>query len=100
MARVTIKIYQSVGSVAPAERKLIRTVRLETSSGKRLTGKRAGQLLAREFSEYRSSRSGLIKSEEGWVALRSLHPSERCSFHYVWESAVVTEDAESSGADE
>jgi hypothetical protein len=98
MAQVTIKIYQSIGSAAPDGRKLVRTVRLKTASDKRLTSKRAGQLLAWEFPQFAGARDGLIKSDEGWVALRSLRPTERCSFHYVWERAVVTEDDESSAA--
>jgi hypothetical protein len=100
MAQVTIKIYQSDGNGSHTGRRLIRTVRLETSSAKRLTSKRAGQLLAREFPEFGSARSGMIKSEEGWVARRSLHPTERCSFHYVWEKAVVTEEVESPAPNE
>ncbi len=96
MARVTIKIYQSDGSAARTERKLIRTVHLETSSNKQLTCKRAGQLLAREFPKFNRNLNGMIKTEEGWTAMRSLRPTERCSFHYIWENAVVTEDAEVS----
>ncbi len=100
MSQVTIKIYQSDGSAARAERHLIRTVHLETSSGKQLTSKRAGQLLAREFPEFESARNGMVKTDEGWVAMRSLRPTERCSFHYIWEKAVVTADVESSGTPE
>lgn len=100
MAQVTIKIYQSDGSAAPTERKLTRTVHLETSSGKRLTGKRAAQLLAREFPEFQTAGLGMIKTGEGWMATRSLRPTERCSFHYIWEKAVVSEDIESAAVSE
>jgi hypothetical protein len=96
MAQVTIKIYQIDGSAPPTERTLTRTFHLETSSGKRLTSKRAGQLLAREFPEFNGARNGMIKTEEGWMATRSLRPTERCSFHYIWEKAVVSEDVESA----
>ena len=98
MARVTIKIYQVDGSAARTERKLMRTRHLETSSGKRLTSKRAGQLLAREFPQFENARNGMIKSEEGWTAMRSLRPIEGCSFHYLWENAVVSEDVKSSAS--
>jgi len=100
MSQVTIKIYQSDGSATRAERQLIRTVHLETSSGKQLTGKRAAQILAREFPKFERARDGMIKTDEGWVAMRSLRPTERCSFHYVWEKAVVTSDVEASDAPE
>jgi hypothetical protein len=96
MPQVTIKIYQLDGSAAPTERRLTRTLHLETPSGKRLTGKRAGKLLAREFPEFESARNGMLKTEEGWRAQRSLRPTERCSFHYIWEEAVVSEDFELS----
>src|ERR1044072_836532 len=96
MAQVTIKIYQGSGSATRPDRKLIRTVRVEAASGKRLTSKRVGQLLAREFPEFENARHGMIKTEEGWMAMRSLRPTEHCSFHYIWESALVTEDIESS----
>lgn len=95
MTQVTIKIYQRDGGAAPTERTLIRTVHLETSSDKRLTGKRAGKLLAKKFPEFESARNGMLKTEEGWVTMRSLRPTERCSFHYIWETAVVSEDFES-----
>jgi hypothetical protein len=98
MALVTIKIYQVDGSAARSERKLMSTLHLETSSGERLTSKRAGQLFAREFPQFESPRKGMIKSEEGWTAMRSLRPVEGCSFHYIWENAVVAEDVKSSAS--
>lgn len=94
MARVTIRIYQSDGSAARSERQLVRAIHLETSSAKHLTGKRAGQLLARKFPQFASARNGMIRTKEGWTAMRSLGPTERCAFHYIWENAVVSEDVE------
>ena len=93
MAQATIKIYQGGGAATSPDRRLIRTVRVETSSDKRLTSKRAGQLLAREFPDFESSRKGMTRTDEGWMAVRSLRPTEDCSFHYIWESALVTEDS-------
>ena len=95
MAQATIKIYQSGGAATRPDRVLIRTLRVETASDKRLTSKRAGQLLAREFPDFESAQRGMIKTVEGWMATRTLRPTEHCSFHYVWESALVTEDVDS-----
>jgi len=95
MAHVTIKIYENGGAATRPDRVLIRTVRVETSSDKRLTSKRAGQLLAREFPDFKSARNGMIKTDEGWMAMRSVRPTEHCSFHYIWESALVAEDVNS-----
>jgi hypothetical protein len=94
MAQVTIKIYQTDGAAGSAERKLIRTVRLETSSDRRLNGKRAGQILTNNVPEFQAAAQTIIKTNEGWMAARSLRPSERCSFHYIWEKAIVSEDSE------
>ena len=96
MPYATIKIYHGSGAADHPDRKLIRTLRVETSSAKRLTSKRAGQLLAREFPDFERARNGMIKTDEGWMAMRTIHPTEHCSFHYVWESALVTEDADAS----
>jgi hypothetical protein len=37
----------------------------------------------------------MIKTDEGWMAMRSLRPTKDCSFHYIWESALVTDDSDS-----
>ena len=92
MPRVTIKIYQV--NDAQKERLLIRTVHLETQSAKQLTSKRAGKILANQFPEFESARNGMIKSNEGWVQMRTIRPSEGCSFHYIWEHALVTQENE------
>ena len=95
MAHATIKIYQDGGTATRPDRVLIRTVRVKNSSEKRLTSKRAGQLLAREFPEFKDARNGMIKTDDGWMAMRTLRPTKDCSFHYIWESALVTDDSDS-----
>jgi hypothetical protein len=95
MANATIKIYRADGSANRPDRILIRTLRIETASEKRLTSKRAGRLLAREFPDFNGARNGMLKTDEGWMARRAIRPTEHCSFHYVWETALVTEDADS-----
>jgi hypothetical protein len=65
MAQATIKTYQSGGAATHPDRVLIRTLRVETASDKRLTSKRAGQLLTREFPDFESARRGMIKTDEG-----------------------------------
>lgn len=95
MPNVTIKTYRKNedGRDARAERKLIPTVHLETVSGKSLTGKRAAQLLAREFPEFRVvGGGGLSKTDEGWLASRTIRPARNCDYHFIWEHAFVTED--------
>jgi len=95
MPNVTIKNYRKNedGSEARSERKLVRTVHLETTSGKSLTAKRAAQLLARGFPKFRGvGGGGLGKTDEGWSASRTIRPRANCAYHFIWEYAFVTED--------
>ena len=65
MSRVKIKIFHE--NNAKGETKLVRTVWIERHSDKKLTGKKAGQILANNFPEFDNAitRSGLIKTENG-----------------------------------
>jgi hypothetical protein len=96
MPNVTIKLYRENGGAAQIDRVLTRTVHLETLSAKQLTSKRAGQILANEFPEFESARRGMIKTDEGWVAMRTIQPLPDCSYQYIWEHAVVTQESDSS----
>jgi hypothetical protein len=91
MSRVKIQIFRKDNS---GNKELVRTVWLERDSNKALTAKRAGQLLANNFPEFDEllTRNGLLKNDECFFAQRSLEPTEKCSYHYIWEYAHVTEE--------
>lgn len=92
MSRIKIQIYHE--NNAKGETSLIRTVWIETESEKALTGKKAGRILANNFSQFDSSttRRGLVKTGNGWRASRTIKPTEKCDYHYIWEYAFVTEE--------
>lgn len=92
MSRVKIQIFQENNS--KGETALVRTVWIDKDSDKKLTGKKAGQILANNFPEFNnfSVRNGLSKAENGWRASRTLNPTEKCKFHYIWEQAIITEE--------
>ncbi len=92
MSRVKIRIFHE--NNAKNETTLIRTVWVDSESDKKLTGKKAGRLLANNFPEFDNSsvREGLTKTEKGWRASRTLKPTEKCKYHYVWEHAFITEE--------
>jgi len=92
MPRVKIQIFHE--NDAKGETKLVRTIWIERDSDKKLTGKKAGQILANNFSGFDNSttRNGLAKTENGWRKSRTIKPSEKCEFHYIWENAVITEE--------
>jgi hypothetical protein len=96
MSQITIKIYQRDDGAGNGERRLIRTVHLENSSVKQLTGKRAGQILAREFPEFSKLGLGMTRTKEGWSAMRTVRPTKGCSYHYIWEHAEISEDQNKS----
>jgi hypothetical protein len=91
MSQVKIRIYRGKGF---EDKELVRTIYVETNSEKSLTRKRAGQILANNFSDFdnSSTRNGLSKNEEGFYAMRTIKPTEKCSYHYVWEYAILTEE--------
>ncbi len=96
MTCVKIQVFHENGGAAKTERKLIRTIWIDTESEKGLTGKRAGQILANNLPEFdnNSTRNGLIKGEKCWWKRRTIRPTQKCSYHYIWEYAVITEETE------
>jgi hypothetical protein len=93
MARVKIQIFHENGNAAKTDRKLVRTVWVERNSDKKMTGKQAKQILAKEFPELVQVYGILLtKSEEGWWTQRTIKPTEKCDYHYIWEKAVITEE--------
>ena len=99
MPNVTIRLYRENGGAAQRDRVLIRTVHLETRSAKQLTSKRAGQILANQFPEFESARRGMIKTDEGWVTMRTIRPLPDCPYLYIWEHALVTGQSFTGGLD-
>jgi len=91
MSRVKIQIYHE--NDTKGETRLIRTVWVERDSDKKLTGKQAKQILAREFPQFLKSYGTLLtKDDEGWRASRTIKPSEKCDYHYIREKAFITEE--------
>jgi hypothetical protein len=93
MSRVKIQIFHVNGSSGKTERKLIRTVWVERDSDKKLTGKQAKQILAKEFPQFIKPYGILLtKNEEGWRTAQTIKPTEKCKYHYIWETAIITEE--------
>lgn len=93
MSRVKIQIFHENGNAAKTERKLVRTVWVKRDSDKKLTSKQAKQILAREFPELVQVRGiFLTKGEEGWWTIRTIKPTDKCEYHYIWEKTVITEE--------
>jgi hypothetical protein len=92
MALVTVQVYHSNGAAGERSRELVETRRIDTGSDKPLTARRAAQIIAREYPAYaRVGRPGVVRTEDGWVATRSLSPTAKCDYHYVWEEILVRE---------
>ena len=92
MSRVKIQNFNENNS--NGETKSVRTVWIDKDSVKKLTAKKAGQILANNFPAFDNSsiRNGLIKTENGFRAMRTLEPTEKCDYHYIWEYAIVSEE--------
>ncbi len=84
MSNVKVRIYQGTDFL---KRELTRTEYLESGSNRKLRAKKAGQLLANNFPEFDvlTTRNGLQKTVHGFLAMRSLEPTEKCDYHYIWE---------------
>jgi hypothetical protein len=96
---ITIRLYHSDGSATRRPHQLIRTLYIQPDSAKPLTAKRAAKVLARHLPQFdTTSRTLIIRTDEGWKATRSFRPTAGCSFHYIWEDAVITEHGPSSAA--
>jgi hypothetical protein len=88
MPNIIVKIYRQNGSASNTERVLIRRVEIENSSAKRLTGNRAAKILASNFPEF----WGPIKTDEGWSASRTIKPTEKCEYQFIWEYLVISQE--------
>ena len=90
--RITITESQGDGEAAQA---LISERIIETESHKRLTAKRAGQILSREYPELGDNAKRLVRMPQGWTVSKSTEPLRKCGYHYVWRHYYVAsaEDA-------
>ena len=93
MPNVRIRIFRGTNFW---DKDLVTTKYVRTDSAKRLTAKRAGQILANTFPRFDElgTRDGLQKSDEGFLAMRSFEPTEKCDYHYIWEYAVVSDESD------
>jgi|SRR5215203_3165639 len=91
MSVVKIQIFHE--NNAKGETKLVRTIRIKRDSDKKLTGKQAKQIVAREFPQFVKSYGILLsKGENYWWTSRTIKPTEKCEYHYIWEKAIITEE--------
>ena len=93
MSAVKIRIYHVDMRSAKNEWRLVRTEYIEKDSDKKLTGKKAGQILANTFPKFDrlDTRNGLQKHDEGFLAMKLLEQKEKGN-HYIWEYALVSEE--------
>lgn len=93
MTNIKIRIFRGKDFV---DKDLVSTRYVETHSAKRLTAKKAGQILANNFPQFDelSTREGLQKSDEGFLAMRTFKPTQKCDYHYIWEYALVSDESE------
>jgi hypothetical protein len=84
--RVRLTITESRGGGDAAETLISERI-IETESHKRLTAKRAAQILARENPELGSK--AVVKTAKGWMASKSTEPLRNCGYHYVWRHFYV-----------
>ena len=86
--KVRITITESKGG-GDAPETLISERVTDTESHKRLTAKRAAQILAREYPDLGVLAKAVIKTPTGWMASKSTEPLRKCGYHYVWRHFYV-----------
>jgi len=92
MKQIRIDLYRG-GPAGDDPRELVRSIVVQTASSKRMTAGRARRVLSRTLPEY-SFPLLLHRVEGGWEASRTVEPTKKCSYHYLWEYAVVLEAIE------
>ena len=64
------------------------------TSGKKLTAGRAAQFIKSHFPQFATAgRAIVIGTSKGWEARRAVEPLKKCSYQYVWEYLVLSEEA-------
>ena len=91
--KVELLIYHQEPDKSRNERILIKSLVVNVESAKRLTASRASKIIKRELPRFQTAGSVLvIETDYGWEARRTIKPSEKCSFHYKWEYALVLKE--------
>jgi hypothetical protein len=86
--RVRLTITESKGG-GEAPETIISERLIETESHKRLTAKRAAQILAREHPELGVLAKAVIRTTRGWMVSKSTEPLRNCGYHYIWRHFYV-----------
>jgi hypothetical protein len=92
MAEVVLKVFHR----NDGQRTLVRTVNIRTESAKALNARSALRILRKAVPDL-SSIAFLMPFEAGWKHSRTLHPKEKCLYHYIWEDLYIFEDASGTG---
>ena len=85
--KVRVTVTEQIGSGTAPESTVTDRL-IQTESHKRLTGKRAAAILAREFPELRNPI--VIKTERGWRGSVAVKSTEKCSYRFVWRHYYVS----------
>ena len=94
--RVRLTITESKGG-DDAPETLISDRVIETGSHKRLTAKRAAQILAREYPDLGVRAKAVAKTARGWMVSKSTEPLRNYGWNYVWRHFYVAAvDADSA----
>lgn len=94
MSAVIVRIYREGGDGAPSSRELLSRKAFPAGSKKKLTAGRAAQFIKSHFPEFaKSGRARVISTSEGWQARRAVEPLKKCSYQYVWELIVLSEES-------
>lgn len=91
MTVVKITIYHVDMRSTKNEWKLVKTQYVEKDSDKKMTGKKAGQILANTFPAFDrlATRNGLQKHNEGFLTMKPLDKG-----NHIWEYALISEHSE------
>ena len=88
--KVRITITEAKGG-GDAPETLISERVIQTESHKRLTAKRASQILTREYPELGFNAKAVVKTSKGWMASQSTEPLRNYGWHYVWRYFYVSQ---------
>ncbi len=93
MSNVKIRIFKGKDFDS---KELTITRYVATGYEKKLTAKKAGQILANHFPQFddRVTRGGLQKTDEGFLAMRTFEATEKCDYHFIWEYALVSDESD------
>ena len=86
--RVRLTITESKGGSEATETMISERV-IETESHKRLTAKRAAQILAREHPELGVMTKAVTKTTRRWMVSKSTEPLRNCGYHYIWRHFYI-----------